>query len=141
MVKKKKIRGEMQDLKIHPSHSECSDNEFRNQPQKQNPTCQSLPAVCWNQQPFYWLLAANFEHIYQKNDSIQQQQGSLHCLVTGIIHALSSLNDEIPLYKVIISSLKTHKQVVTSSHQQSLHHEESSLTKNNSFGCHVMLNF
>jgi hypothetical protein len=39
MVKKKKIRGEMQDLKIHPSHSECSDNEFRNQPQKQNPTC------------------------------------------------------------------------------------------------------
>lgn len=130
MVTKKKIRGEMQDLKIHPSHSECSDNEFRNQPQKQNPTCQSLPAVSWNQQPFYWLLAANFEHIYQKNDSIQQQQGSLHCLVTGIIHALrSSLNDEIPLYKVIISSLKTHKQVVTSSHQQSLHHEESSLTK------------
>uniref|UniRef100_A0A6M2FBU9 Uncharacterized protein n=1 Tax=Populus davidiana TaxID=266767 RepID=A0A6M2FBU9_9ROSI len=44
-LQKKRIRGDKQDLKIHPSHSECSDNEFRNQPQKQNPTCWSLPAV------------------------------------------------------------------------------------------------
>ena len=145
MVTKKRIRGEKQDMKIHPSHSECSDNEFCNQPQKQNPTCWSLPAVSFGTSSLFigfWqpTLSTFIRKMIQFNNSrvLYIVQSLVRHL---IIHALSSLNDEIPLYKVIISSLKTHKQVVTWSHQQSLHHEESSLTKNNSFGRHVMLNF